>query len=197
MAHATLLRTHTAPVFQSSPNGVGGSSNTMGSAPRSSQLSGSTAYNGSSASLASLSTAATAVTAQNGGPVVATSNIINQKADASRSLYHLCMSLKARLAQVPDFDQYLQQLDPHDPVESLWGLFRAGFPLLAVYNSLQPEVPLKADDTNASESKKAKLALFKFIQACLKDLGIPSAECFVISDVLGNDTTGFVKVRSP
>lgn len=165
----------------------------MNNAPRTSQLSGSTAFNGSSASLASLATATTAVP-QNGGPVIATANIINQKADASRSLYHLCMSLKARLALVPDFDHHLQRLDPIDPVESLWGLFRAGYPLLAIYNSLQPATPLTVDDTNAAESKKAKLALFKFIQACLKDLGIPSADCFVISDVLGNDTTGFVKV---
>jgi cell division control protein 24 len=124
---------------------------------------------------------------------MATANIINQKADASRSLYHLCVSLKARLALVPGFDEQLQQLDPNDPVESLWGLFRAGYPLLDIYNALQPEEPLKVDD-NASESKKAKLALFKFIQACLRDLNIPSADCFVIIDVLGNDTTGFVKV---
>lgn len=166
----------------------------MSSAPRASQLSGST-INGSSVSLASLANAATHVPAQNGGPVVATTNIINQKADASRSLYHLCVSLKARLAQVPDFEHHLELLDPIDPVESLWGLFRAGHPLLTVYNSLQPAVPLTVDDTNAADVKKAKLALFKFIQACLKDLGIPSAECFVISDVLGNDTTGFVKVQ--
>lgn len=125
---------------------------------------------------------------------MATANIINQKADVSRSLYHLCVSLKARLALVPGFDEKLKQLDPNDPVESLWDLFRAGHPLLDIYNALQPAEPLKVDD-GASESKKAKLALFKFIQACLRDLNIPSADCFVIIDVLGNDTTGFVKVR--
>ncbi|KAF3353337.1 Catalase [Verticillium dahliae VDG1] len=201
MAHAPLLRTNTAPVFSQSSNGVGGIS-TMSHAPRASQLSGSTAYNSSSASLASLSSAATAATTatttpQNGGPVIATANIINQKADASRSLYHLCMALKVRLAQVPDFGPSLQQLDPYDPVESLWGLFRTGFPLLEIYNALQPTVPLKIEDSvpkTTTADKKAKIAVFKFIQACLKDLGIPSADCFVINDVLGNDTTGFVKV---
>ncbi|KAH6695716.1 CDC24 calponin [Plectosphaerella plurivora] len=192
MAHApiSLSRTNTTPIFPSA-NGIGDLSGTMSITPRASQLSGSTAYTGSSASLASL--ASTVVPLQNGGPVMATANIINQKADASRSLYHLCVSLKARLALVPGFDEQLQQLDPNDPVESLWGLFRAGYPLLDIYNALQPEEPLKVDD-NASESKKAKLALFKFIQACLRDLNIPSADCFVIIDVLGNDTTGFVKV---
>ncbi|TEA15181.1 Rho guanine nucleotide exchange factor scd1 [Colletotrichum sidae] len=191
MAHAPLLRNNTAPVFQN-PNGIGGLPNTMSNAPRASQLSGSTAF--TSGSIASFSSAATVTPVQN-GPVIATANIINQKADASRSLYQICMSLKQRLAQVPGFDPYLQQLDPNDPVESLWDLFRTGHPLLAVYNVLQPEKPLEIEETNppASESKKSKIALFKFIQACLKELNIPSAECFVISDVLGNDTTGFVK----
>ncbi|KXH48430.1 CDC24 Calponin [Colletotrichum simmondsii] len=193
MAHAPLLRTNTAPVFQQS-NGIGGLPNTMSNAPRASQLSGSTAYT-SSGSLASFNSASTVTPPQNGGPVQATANIINQKADASRSLYQICMSLKQRLSQVPGFDPYLQELDPNDPVESLWALFRTGYPLLDIYNALQPEKPLEIEGANASasDSKKAKIALFKFIQACLKDLGIPSAECFVISDVLGNDTTGFVK----
>ncbi|KAK1990772.1 CDC24 calponin [Colletotrichum falcatum] len=192
MAHAPLLRTNTAPVFQQ-PNGIGSLTNTMSNAPRASQLSGSTAF--TSASLASFNSASTVTPPQNGGPVVATANIINQKADASRSLYQICMSLKQRLSQVPNFDPWLQQLDPNDPVESLWSLFRTGFPLLDIYNALQPEKPLEIEEANANanDSKKAKIALFKFIQACLKDLAIPSAECFVISDVLGNDTTGFVK----
>lgn len=167
----------------------------MSNAPRASQLSGSTAFT-SAGSINSFASTSTITPAQNGGPVIATANIINQKADASRSLYQICMSLKQRLAQVPGFDPYLQELDPTDPVESLWSLFRTGYPFLDIYNALQPEKPLEIDGPNAaaSESKKSKIAIFKFIQACLKELGIPSAECFVISDVLGNDTTGFVKV---
>lgn len=194
MAHAPLLRNNTAPVFQNQ-NGIGGLPNTMSNAPRASQLSGSTAFT-SAGSINSFASTSTITPAQNGGPVIATANIINQKADASRSLYQICMSLKQRLAQVPGFDPYLQELDPTDPVESLWSLFRTGYPFLDIYNALQPEKPLEIDGPNAaaSESKKSKIAIFKFIQACLKELGIPSAECFVISDVLGNDTTGFVKV---
>ncbi|KAF5483712.1 Rho guanine nucleotide exchange factor scd1 [Colletotrichum fructicola] len=193
MAHAPLLRNNTAPVFQNQ-NGIGGLPNTMSNAPRASQLSGSTAFT-SAGSINSFASTSTITPAQNGGPVIATANIINQKADASRSLYQICMSLKQRLAQVPGFDPYLQELDPTDPVESLWSLFRTGYPFLDIYNALQPEKPLEIDGPNAaaSESKKSKIAIFKFIQACLKELGIPSAECFVISDVLGNDTTGFVK----
>jgi cell division control protein 24 len=165
----------------------------MTTAGRASQLSGSTAYTGSSASLSSLASAATIVPGQ-GGAVVATANIINQKADASRSLYQICLSLKQRLALVPGFEPFLEQLDPHDPVDPLWNLFRSGYPLLYVYNSLQPEEPLKVDDSNANEAKKSKIAIFKFVQACLRNLQVPPSECFVITDLMGNDTSGFVKV---
>ncbi|ATY65995.1 CDC24 calponin [Cordyceps militaris] len=190
MAHAILMRTNTAPALQTT-NGVG-SLTKMNSAPRSSHLSSATTYNGSSASLSSLSSNATVVP-QNGGPVIATSNIINQKADASRSLYQICVSLKQRLSQVPDFQPYLDQLDPADPVDSLWNLFRSGHPLLVIYNCLQGE-PLKVEDPNASEAKKSKIAIFKFVQACLRELQLPPADTFVITDLMGNDTSGFVKV---
>ncbi|ORY64511.1 Pleckstrin homology domain-containing protein [Pseudomassariella vexata] len=136
----------------------------------------------------------------NGGPVMATSNIINQKADASRSLYQICVSLRQRLAQVPGFEEYTQQLEDQaadgEPVESLWDLLRTGYPLLVVYNALQPASPIRVEDSNANESKKSKIAVFKFVQACLQELKIPPAECFVINDLLGNDTTGFVKVTA-
>ncbi|KAH7148300.1 Pleckstrin homology domain-containing protein [Dactylonectria macrodidyma] len=165
----------------------------MNHAPRASQLSGSTAIAGSTTSLSSLGTAVT-ITPQNGGPVTATANIINQKADASRSLYQICISLKQRLAQVPNFEPYLEQLDPYDPVDPLWNLFRTGYPLLAIYNSLQPDTELKVDDANASEAKKSKIAVFKFVQACMKELKVPPTESFVITDLMGNDTSGFVKV---
>lgn len=166
----------------------------MNHAPRASQLSGSTAYTGSSASLSSLATATT-ITPTNGGPVHATANIINQKADASRSLYQICISLKQRLAQVPGFGPYLDELDPTDPVDPLWNLFRSGYPLLLIYNALRPNEELKVDDSSsANEAKKSKIAIFKFVQACMKELEIPSTQSFVITDLMGTDTSGFVKV---
>lgn len=163
------------------------------SAPRTSQLSGSTAYAGSSTSLTSFNSDMTVVA---NGPVVATSNIINQKADASRSLYQICISLKQRLAQVPGFEQFLQHLDPTDPVDPLWNLLRSGYPLLVIYNTLQPAEPLTVDDPNASDSKKSKIAIFKFVQACMKELQVPPADSFVITDLMGTDTSGFVKAST-
>lgn len=195
MAHAPLIRNNTAPVFQSNLSGAGGlQQNSMNHAPRTSQLSGSTAYAGSSSSLNSLTSGNTIVPNHSDGHVVATANIINQKADASRSLYQICVSLKQRLSQVPGFEPFLEQLDPTDPVDPLWNLFRTGYPLLVIYNTLQPSELLKVDDANASEAKKSKIAIFKFVQACMKDLQVPPAESFVITDLMGNDTSGFVKV---
>ncbi|KAK3312867.1 Pleckstrin homology domain-containing protein [Apodospora peruviana] len=205
MAHAPLLRTNTAPVFQASMDGVARLTNTMSmsSAPRASQLSGSTAV-GSTTSLNTLTPASTATPPPgNGGPVMATGNIINQKADASRSLYQICVSLKQRLAQVPGWEGYLTELehmaadlDDGGPVESLWKLLRTGYPLLAIYNALQPEKPLQVEQKvgDHSEAKRAKIAILKFVQACLNELKLPPAECFIINDLTGNDTTGFVKV---
>lgn len=155
------------------------------SAPRASQLSGSTVA-GSSASLSTLAS-------PNGGTVIPTANIINQKADASRSLYQICVSLKQRLAKVPGFEPYLQELDPADPVDPLWGLLRTGFPLLTIYNALQPATALTVDQ-NASEAKKPKIAIFKFVKACMDELKIPPQDSFVITDLMGTDTSGFVKV---
>ncbi len=205
MAHAPLLRTNTAPVFRNPTDGLARLQNTMSmsGAPRASQLSGSTFYT-STTSLSSLATTSTAISPPTSGQVMATSNIINQKADASRSLYQICVSLKQRLGQVPGFEGYLQQLEQLEmddsgeggPVEALWQLFRIGHPLLAVYNVLQPEQLLVVDDEKAKDSKKSKIAIFKFIKACLGDLSMPATECFVINDLIGTDTTGFVKVGS-
>lgn len=201
MAHAPLIRTNTAPVFQHSTDGVA-RLNTMslGGPARASQLSGSTAFN-STTSLSSLATTATLVPPTN-GQVVATTNIINQKADASRSLYQICVALKQRLAQVPGFEAYMEQLDEWaaldtddgGPVESLWKLLRAGHPLLTIYNALQPAKPLFVDPAIGNESKRSKIAIANFVRACLNDLKPPPAECFIINDLTGDNTTGLVKV---
>ncbi|KAF8856849.1 hypothetical protein BDZ45DRAFT_745029 [Acephala macrosclerotiorum] len=202
MAHGPLSRTNTAPVFQTRSAGL---SQTMSHSSRSSQLSGSTAFSSSSTtSLSSMTSSATLVPQTpmptNGGPVVATNNIINQRADASRSLYQICVNLRQRLAQVPNFNTHLNDSDDEDegedmdPVSSLWRCLRKGTPLMTIYNSLQPPEPLQIDD-KIPENKRPKIAAFKFVEACLKgDLKLPPGECFSLQDLFGDDTTGFVKV---
>ncbi|KAK9414805.1 putative Pleckstrin-like protein [Seiridium unicorne] len=200
MAHApALLRTNTAPVFTADRR-LGGMSSGVAGPRASSQLSGSTMFaSTSNPSLASVSTATT-LGGNDNGPVMATGNIINQKADASRSLYQICASLKQRLQLVPGFEQYQQELDEltaksdGGPVDALWNLLRTGHPLLTVFNSLQPERPLNVGGVPGSEAKVSKIAVFRFVEACLQQLNMKSGECFVINDLMGNDTTGFVRV---
>lgn len=201
-AHGPLARTNTAPVWGTTrPNGgANGLVQTMSHASRSSQMSGTTMANSSSTSLSSMTSSATLVPPTNGGPVQATNNIINQRADASRSLYQICVNLRQRLAQVPGFDTHLSDSDDEDegedmdPVSSLWRCLRKGVPLITIYNAIQPAEPLQVDE-RMSEAKKPKAAAFKFVAACMKDLNLPPGECFALTDLFGDDTTGFVKVR--
>jgi cell division control protein 24 len=129
---------------------------------------------------------------------MATSNIINQKADASRSLYQICVALKQRLTQVPDFEVYLQQMEEwaaEGPVESLWKLLKTGVPLLTIYNCLQPDKPLKdTSPEGANAEKRAKIAILGFVGATTTQLKPPPPDKFIINDVMGTDTTGFLKV---
>ncbi|KAL2169515.1 hypothetical protein VTG60DRAFT_5984 [Thermothelomyces hinnuleus] len=202
MTHASLLRMNTGPAATMD---VIDRSNTMGvpSAPRTSQLSGSATFPTTNSS-SSVNSASTAPTPPSNGQVVATSNIINQRADASRSLYQICVSLKQRLAKVPGFEPYMEQLeqmaaDPDEggPVESLWKLLRTGYPLLAIYNCLQPETPLQVQEgPEVSQAKRSKIAILRFVEACKSKLMLPTSEVFIITDLAGNDTTGFVKVTS-
>lgn len=111
------------------------------------------------------------------------------------------MNLRQRLAQVPDFDSHLMDSDGEDegaedmdPVSSLWRCLRKGTPLLTLYNALQPAEPLQGVDDRMAQAKRAKIAAFKFVEACLKDLKLPPGDVFALSDLFGDDTTGFVKV---
>ncbi|KAI9700073.1 MAG: hypothetical protein M1836_002607 [Candelina mexicana] len=138
----------------------------------------------------------------NGGPVVASDNVMNQEADKDKSLYQICLNLRHRLSEVPGFEQHLRETeeddeadDATDPVTSIWRCFRRGIPLMTIYNALDPAVPLTIDPSkNLTEQKIPKAATFKFLQACMTELRIPPAQCFLITDLYGDDTTGFVKV---
>lgn len=138
----------------------------------------------------------------NAAPQIDGSNLMNKVADLNSSLYQICLGLRKRLSEVPGFEQHIVEMedeeaeadDSTDPVTSMWNCLRRGYPLMTIYNALQPRVPLEIDPSKVAESKIGKAATFKFLQACLTDLKFPPNECFLITDLYGGDTTGFVKV---
>ncbi|KAL8884035.1 MAG: hypothetical protein Q9215_007832 [Flavoplaca cf. flavocitrina] len=129
-------------------------------------------------------------------------NIMNIRGTLDSSLYQICLSLRRRLAHVPGFHQYLAEMEEEeaeadgatDPVTTMWNCLRRGYPLMTVYNAFRPHNPLHVDANRLAERQIGKAATFKFLQACLTDLMIPANECFLITDLYGGDTTGFVKV---
>ena len=133
-----------------------------------------------------------------GGPV-AEDNIINRR--GGESMYQTCMNLKKRLAEVPGFEPHLAEMEEEDramgstdPVASLWNCFRKGIPLITLFNASQPDEPLEIDPAKVPEAKRPKAAAFKFLQACLQDMAFPQQDCFLITDLYGENTTGFMKV---
>ena len=135
----------------------------------------------------------------NGAPI-AEDNIINRR--GGESLYQSCMNLKTRLAKVRGFEHNVAEMDDEDrlkditdPVASLWNYLRNGYPLLALYNTIVPEKPVELDFlTRVAEAKRPKASTFKFLQACLQELHFPQQDCFLITDLYGDSTTGFIKV---
>ncbi|KAL8666097.1 MAG: hypothetical protein Q9168_007566 [Polycauliona sp. 1 TL-2023] len=129
-------------------------------------------------------------------------NIMNIRGTLDSSLYQICLTLRRRLAHVPGFHQYLAEMEEEeaeadgatDPVTSMWNCLRRGYPLMTIYNAFRPQSPLHVDAHRLAERQIGKAATFKFLQACLTDLMIPANECFLITDLYGGDTTGFVKV---
>ncbi|KAF4179838.1 hypothetical protein CNMCM8927_000568 [Aspergillus lentulus] len=134
----------------------------------------------------------------NGGPV-AEDNIINRR--GGESIYQSCVNLKKRLAEVPNFEPHLREMEEEDeklgntdPVASLWNCLRNGYPLLTIYNASDPPELLEIDPSKVPEAKRPKAATFKFLQASLQELAFPQQDCFLITDLYGDSTTGFIKV---
>lgn len=133
-----------------------------------------------------------------GGPV-AEDNIINRR--GNESIYQSCVNLKNRLAEVPGFERHMREMEEEeraqgtsDPVASLWNCLRGGYPLMTIFNATNPSEPLEIDPEKVPEAKRPKAATFKFLSACLSDLGFPQQDCFLITDLYGDNTTGFLKV---
>lgn len=88
--------------------------------------------------------------------------------------------------------------DDADPVTLLWRTFRRGYPLMELYNALGPRTLLHVPSSKTDEKslkKTEKMATYKFMASCVAELGIPQESCFILGDLYGDDTTGFVKVN--
>ncbi|KAL4788121.1 hypothetical protein BJX76DRAFT_353423 [Aspergillus varians] len=134
----------------------------------------------------------------NGGPV-AEDNIINRR--GNEGIYQSCVNLKRRLAEVPNFEPYLAEMEEQDslqgnadPVASLWAFLQHGYPLLAIYNASDPSAVLEVDTAKVPEARRPKAATFKFLQAAIQEMAFPQQECFLITDLYGDNTIGFTKV---
>ncbi|KAL1604200.1 Guanine nucleotide exchange factor for Cdc42p [Nothophoma quercina] len=146
----------------------------------------------------------TLATPVNGGPVEASDNVLNKRADKDTSLFQRCLTLQLRLRAIPGFERWMVEEEeraddgePVDPVTLLWRTFRRGYPLMELYNALNPRTLLaipNAKGDEKSQKKHEKMATYKFIQACVGELGISQENCFILMDLYGDDTTGFVKV---
>jgi len=140
----------------------------------------------------------------NGGPVEASDNVLNKRADKDTSLFQRCLSLQLRLRMIPGFAGWMAEEeskadDDADPVTLLWRTFRRGYPLMELYNALEPRTLLSIPSSKPDEKsikKNEKMAVYKFIQSCVNELGMSQESCFIVGDLFGDDTTGFVKVTN-
>lgn len=109
------------------------------------------------------------------------------------------MNLREQLRGLDAFDEQYQEVartaqDSTDPVNLLWATFKRGYPLMTVYNALDPASPLEVDETKVQEAKREKTAAIKFLQACVHQLKFAMEDCFILKDLYGEDISGFVKV---
>ena len=127
-------------------------------------------------------------------------SVLNRRGDKEASLFQICVNLRQRLSAFPGFEDKLQEEeedagDDADPVTILWRFLRRGYPLMELYNALGPRTMLEVDPNKVQEKKRGQAATYKFMQACKEHLGIN--ETFMVTDLYGDDTTGFVKVCYP
>ncbi|CAG8452434.1 10617_t:CDS:2 [Ambispora leptoticha] len=114
------------------------------------------------------------LTITNETPTPTGANTLNRPAQASQSLYQLCLELLERLYCVDGFEEYLEQAQSNiqnnninnnstgigtpttetpngliqsDPVTLLWQTFRLGYPLCALFNAMQPAMSIAAEFT--------------------------------------------------
>ncbi|KAI9263704.1 hypothetical protein BY458DRAFT_534397 [Sporodiniella umbellata] len=114
----------------------------------------------------------------------------------TNSLYHNCLSVLDRLSLVEGMTPFLQNLEETtDPLSKLTSICQLGFPLLKIYNALNPTEPLTiAPTANLNATNVSKAAVYHFIVACRDKLAFKEMDMFSIGDVFSNGTNGIVRV---
>jgi cell division control protein 24 len=120
-----------------------------------------------------------------------------------KPLYQQFLEVELRLAQIPGFPEILVMLkeesEKDNPLSFLIQVFRRGMPLLMLLERVPGIRNLNnlaqlEDDIDAQKMPKA--ATYIFMKTCIDDLGFRPEECFFLSDLFGDDSTGFIKVRT-
>ena len=140
-----------------------------------------------------LSSPSPAPNAVAGGPVLAADHVMNKAAAVDESLFQKCKTLRDRLRDIPGFEDHCLRaeqelkMSDQDPSMILFHVFGKGYPLLSIYNVLNPADPLTVDEGKVKEGKRAQAAIYKFTQACVQVLGFPQQDCFMVTDLKAND----------
>lgn len=128
-----------------------------------------------------------------------------QTASRIRPLYQNCLQIESQLSQIPGFPEIFalrrDENNDEDLLTFLIQVFRQGLSLLMLLARVQgaqnidhlTEFPGNLENR---EQKIPKFATIRFIRACMDDFGIRPDECFTISDLFGEDSTGFIKVSA-
>ncbi|EWC45286.1 hypothetical protein DRE_06013 [Drechslerella stenobrocha 248] len=164
----------------------------------------STFVNGNSAPFGHASSPIVASPAITLGPSIptATDSLINKQADASQSLYQICMNLKKRLELLPEVKKHLEEFStdpedrdlPADPVYQLWQTFRNGASLAYLSKTLTLGTVVKESTEVPDSLNKKKKLVFQFLKEANEKLNLSGDDIFMITHLYGEDTNGFVKV---
>jgi cell division control protein 24 len=117
----------------------------------------------------------------------------------ARPLYQICLDTEEQLCQISGFPlifalQTTESEEEEDPLTFLMQVFRQGIPLLMLMARVQRVQGVSHYIQLEDYQKIPEVATAKFVEVCRRDLGFKLDECFTISDLFGNDSTGFVKV---
>ncbi|RSM07435.1 hypothetical protein CEP52_005254 [Fusarium oligoseptatum] len=122
---------------------------------------------------------------------------IPQAKKAERGLLHECIEIKLKMLQLPEINEYFDQV-PSSDIEffELWDVFSKGMPLLKLVQALDPQIDIVVDPRMRSPGGRgaAKDAIFQFLEYCRNDLQLSRDNLFTISDLVGTDAYGFSKV---